>query len=165
MAKNRMLKMPHFFERWKHSIVNILVFIWQWWLIFDVNGTTKQIAGWSRRASPEEQIHIYQVDNGQLHAREAENLVVFNPGVWMLQQSQSDTKGSKCLGLLVLSPLYKAERSCIWMFVPFRNALTDVGLVVYCKRFKSCQSRSAIMRPFFSGGTICQSVAFVIRAL
>lgn len=156
MAKNRMLKMPHFCECWKPSIVNILQFIWQWWLIFDVNGTTKQIAGWSRQASPEEQIHIYQVDNGQLYAREAENLVAFNPGVWMLQQSQSDTKDTKCL---------EGWRSWSWVFVPFRNALTDMILVGYCKRFKSCQSRSAIMRPLVSGGTVCQSVAFVIRAL
>lgn len=66
------------------------------------------MTGWSRQASPEEQIHIYQVDNGQLHAWEAENLVAFNPGVWILRQSQSGTKGSKCLGLPVLSPLWKA---------------------------------------------------------
>lgn len=39
------------------------------------------MARWSRQASPEEQIHIYQVDNGLLHAWEAENLVAFNPGV------------------------------------------------------------------------------------
>lgn len=60
------------------------------------------------RASPEEQIHIYQVDNGQLHAWEAEGLRAFNLGVWILRQSRSGIKGSKCLGLLVLNPLWKA---------------------------------------------------------